>query len=97
VRPATTDPQAKGHASSTASALGALRKLPTSIFSIAGAIGSTGIPILTFSADSRRLGIRLGFANGEWDFSSGQIKLAAVKAAVFSLRESLSIYSLFSA
>lgn len=60
VRPATSDPQASGQASSTASALGALRKLPTSIFSIAGAIGSTGIPILTFSADSRRLRIPLG-------------------------------------
>jgi hypothetical protein len=47
VRPATADPQAKGHASKAASELGAFRKLPAIIFSIPGAIGSTGVLILT--------------------------------------------------
>jgi hypothetical protein len=51
VRPATADPQASGQANKAASALGTFRKLPAIIFSISGAIGSTGVSILTSAKD----------------------------------------------
>jgi hypothetical protein len=42
VRAATADPHASGHASTGACGIGARRKLPVTIFSRTGAIGSTG-------------------------------------------------------
>jgi hypothetical protein len=54
VRAATADPQASGHANRGAWPTGARRKLALTIFSKAGAIRSTGNPILTFRARRRR-------------------------------------------